>query len=129
MEYRDSIKDKLTAYHHEYYMKHKEALVEHHRVYRKTVRESDIEKAREKGRESYSRYKDVLNTNRRQKRADNPDEAHAQDKKYRDKYREQYKQRAAEKVVCAVCGVEHRRDAVSRHAKTRLHQQALLNLA
>ena len=103
-------------------------MLQKNKVYRKHVYEKDIEESRRKSRESYYKYKETLSENKKKKRQENPEEIRTQDKIYRDKYREKHIESAKSKILCEVCGIEHRKDALSKHVKTNRHQTLLLEL-
>ena len=127
-EYREDNLTNLKEYKKDYYETNKDMILQKGREYRKKVYEQDIEESRRKAREKYYRYKEITSQNIKNKRQENPEEFHAKDKIRREKYREKHIEHAKTKVLCDVCGIEHRRDALSNHLKTKGHQRRLAEL-
>jgi hypothetical protein len=127
-EYREDNLTNLKEYYKDYYDTNKDMILQKGREYRKKVYEQDIEESRRKAREKYYRYKEATSQSRKLKRQDNPEEIRAKDKIHRDKYREKHIEQAKTKVLCDLCGTEHRRDCLSKHIKTKGHQRRLAEL-
>ena len=124
-EYNDANIDHIKELRKDYYNKHKDIILQNQREYGKNKYAENIDESRQKSRDKYYKYKDITSQNRKNQRLYNPDEMRAKDKIRRDKYREKHNEHARTKILCEVCGIEHSRGSLSKHIKTKKHQQKL----
>jgi hypothetical protein len=102
-EYKQDNKEKIKEKDKQYYINNKEQIKEHQKKYK----QDNKDKIKEKDKQYYQDNKEKIKEHKKQYREDNKDKIKAYQK---------------EKVKCAICNKEMRRDSLSRHKK-RLHNK------
>ena len=106
-EYRQDNREKLSEYNKIYYENNREKERERKKIY--------YENNREKEKERHKKY-----------REDNREKERERSKKYRENNREKLSNKRKEIITCE-CGREMARDSLSKHLKTKIHTDKIIN--
>ncbi|MEY3371136.1 MAG: hypothetical protein RLZZ392_162 [Pseudomonadota bacterium] len=131
-KYWEANKEKLSKKSKEYREDNKEALLEYQKQYREENKDIIKEKQKKycevnknKIKENKKKYmeenKDIIKEKKKEYYENNKDRIKERDKKYREDNKEKIKERKSEKVECE-CGSFYTKQHMSRHKKTKKHQ-------
>ena len=123
-EWYEANKDKISENHKKYYEENKDKIIEQKKGYYDTNKD----KISERDREYRQNNKDKISEQKKEWYEANKDKISEQKKGYYDTNKDKISEHKKEKVICE-CGCEISRTNLSRHRKTKFHQEFIQSLA
>ena len=109
-QYYENNKDEIKEKNKKYCEENKDNLIE----YRKKYRDDNKDKIKEKNKQYCEENKDILKE---------------KNKKYYEDNKDKILEKLREKIICEVCQKEMRKDKLTRHKKSKAHQNKIINIS
>ena len=123
-EYQEDNKERISERGKEWYENNKEYCAERARL----KRELFNEEVNEQSRKSYYRNRDTISERRKEKYKDNKEQINVKRREQYHNYKEKLNEKRKETIECE-CGATTRKADISKHNKTKKHQQYLQSIS